>query len=636
MKKNLILTLALAGIMSLASCQSEEPAPQSGDEVVVTFKAQIPQEIQSRSFADGTTAKNLTAIVYQKQEDKSYVYVTDQAATLDDNKEASVEFSFIKGHTYAVVFWAQADDAPYTLDTTNGKIGMNYTVEGTVANDEIRDAFYARQKDLTATEDTEIEVTLTRPFAQLNLGTDDLSAAKSAGYEYTDAIVTVGTYDSMDLLTGNVEGDMINVTFSQSAFPEEIFPVTGEDDTYYDYLSMNYLLVSTKQELTTVKAVLVPSAGSQFSDTKELSFDNVPICRNYRTNIFGSLLTNSATYKVKVDQDFLTPDNDYYISVDNGDDMYTAMKKGLNVKLTADVTASMLRLSQTASPVVSTVDLNGHTITVSGSNTQPINFGCDLTLKNGTIVDEKVSGSTAMFGVNKGSLTLENINLTCGGACIDAATDESVVTIKNSTINALTYGVTTNASTPHTPTIVIDKSTITAYTPLLINVEAKVTLTSNTFIGTTQGAILRAGTYDMKYNYFILDTTKCDPGDYKYYITEEWGSGNRAPLAPIVIGNHSSSFAFQKAVIITASTSNKAYLMKRDDGEEQYYSNVYIYANQTEGLGVYFPKKGTTGFTSLTTTGYGTGKGIIFASKNIWGADTEFDVNLSTLTGTDE
>jgi hypothetical protein len=140
----------------------------------------------------------------------------------------------------------------------------------------------------------------------------------------------------------------------------------------------------------------------------------------------------------------------------------------------------------------------------------------------------------------------------------------------------------------------------------------------------------------MMWNYFILDTTKCDPGDYKYYITEEWGSGNRAPLAPIVIGNHSSSSAFQKAVTITTSTNNKAYLMKRDDGEEQYYSNVYIYANQTEGLGVYFPKKGTTGFTSLTATGYGTGKGIIYASKNIWGADTEFDVNLSTLTGTDD
>ncbi len=623
MKKNLILTLALAGIMSLASCQSEEPAPQSGDEVVVTFKAQIPQEIQSRSFADGTTAQNLKALLYQKQDDGSYVYVTETAATLE-NKAAEVKFSFIKGHTYAVIFWAQAEGAPYTIDKETAKIAMHYTADGTVANDETRDAFYKRQDDITASEDTEIKVTLKRPFAQLNIGTNDLSAAKSAGYEYTDAIVTVGTYDSMDLLTGEVEGDMIPVTFSQAAFPEDqVFPVTG--DSYCDYLSMNYLLISEKQELSKVDVTLIPGAESQLKDSKELSYDYVPLSRNYRTNIYGSLLTSSATYKVKVDENFSTPDYDNYVGVANGEDMYKAMQKGLKVILSQDVETYHLQLCQSKVPATSTLDLNGHTVTVMGSTTQRIEKGCDLTLKDGTIKFESKSIEEAqpLFRINDGTLTLQNVDITCAGACIDANDDKTVLNITNSTINTKSYGVTTNASTNHKPTINIDNSTITGLTPLLINVEAEVTLKNCTFIGTVQGAILRGGTYTMASNYFILDITNVAAGSYDDYISSNWGSGNQAPRAALVIGNRST--AYQYATKFDKFASNRALITTREDGEDQYYRNVYVYANPTEGIGVYFPSEQAKLKMTLTADGYSTtSRGIVYASSNIWGPSTEY------------
>ena len=56
MKKNLFAILALPALVAV-SCSNEEPISlEASSEGNVTFVAQLPGGINSRSFADGTTA----------------------------------------------------------------------------------------------------------------------------------------------------------------------------------------------------------------------------------------------------------------------------------------------------------------------------------------------------------------------------------------------------------------------------------------------------------------------------------------------------------------------------------------------------------------------------------------------------
>ena len=65
MKKNLFAILALPALVAV-SCSNEEPISLEGSsEGNVTFVAQLPGGINSRSFADGTTATRLSYAVYE-------------------------------------------------------------------------------------------------------------------------------------------------------------------------------------------------------------------------------------------------------------------------------------------------------------------------------------------------------------------------------------------------------------------------------------------------------------------------------------------------------------------------------------------------------------------------------------------
>lgn len=53
-------------------------------------------------------------------------------------------------------------------------------------------------------------------------------------------------------------------------------------------------------------------------------FKNIPVQRNYRTNIIGKLLTNPATFNIVIDADFIdSPEDDYIVSVWDGESATT-------------------------------------------------------------------------------------------------------------------------------------------------------------------------------------------------------------------------------------------------------------------------------------------------------------------------
>ncbi len=397
MKLKLFSSLALVAMMFAGtSCSSEEVAPVTG-ESTVTLSVTLPDGIQSRAFADGTTADSLTMLVLDG--DKALpVFTGDDPTVLstDINLTKQVTLRLAAGKTYKVVCWASAKKSPYTFDTVTRTVSANY--EGALTGDEKLDAFYAAQ-DITVTGNTTETIKLYRPFAQLNIGTNDLAAARAAGFEAETVTVTVPTYKSLNLLTGAVEnGDPVAQTFAANGLPTgEAFPKAG-----YDYLSMNYLLMSTDKQLVDVEFTVNAKDGSK----RTLPVSAVPVQRNYRTNIYGSLLTNSVNINVEIVPDFNEPGYEgekfeatakvngvEYPSfaaaveaVNAGDaGTYNVVLQGTTSWETGDAGSHANKCFINPASTVN-LDLNGKSLTMTGSG--GFVNAAKMNITNGTIVDK--------------------------------------------------------------------------------------------------------------------------------------------------------------------------------------------------------------------------------------------------------
>ncbi len=350
--------VAIASLLMLGtSCSSEEVAPVTG-ESAVTLSVTLPDGIQSRAFGDGTTADSLTMLVLDGETALPVFTGTDPTVlSTDINLTKQVTLRLAAGKTYKVVCWASAKKSPYTFDTATRKVSAKY--EDALTSDEALDAFYAAQ-DITVTGNTTETVKLYRPFAQLNIGTNDLAAAKAAGFDAKTVKVTVPTYKSLNLVTGAVEqGDPVAVPFGEGALPTgEAFPKTG-----YDYLAMNYLLMSADKQLVDLEFTVKAADGS----TRTIPVTAVPVQRNYRTNIYGSLLTNSVNINVEIVPAF--EESAYEVAyVATAEDLVAALNAGSSVVLEKNLVVSSEMHIVIPEGKTVTLNLNGKTI----SNTEDI------------------------------------------------------------------------------------------------------------------------------------------------------------------------------------------------------------------------------------------------------------------------
>ena len=257
----------------------------------------------TRAYSDGATATVLQYAVYDAA-GNILGDLTKTDATI--NGSATVNLRLTTGNTYSVIFWAaapvapSAPNAPYTVDFATKTMTVNYA--GAVSNDENRDAFYKYHTFTVNGAQTE-KVELKRPFAQLNIGTNDYAASTNAGYTPTQSAVTVKkVYSSINLATGEVdENTKVDAVFGLANIKkDETFPVTGNQ-----YIAMNYVLVGADKEVVDVEFTYTNG-----NDAKTRTVGSVPVQRNYRTNIYGKLLTSEVDITVTINPEYETPDND--------------------------------------------------------------------------------------------------------------------------------------------------------------------------------------------------------------------------------------------------------------------------------------------------------------------------------------
>lgn len=301
MNKNLFKTFAIAAMAVLAGACAKENEQLAGPSNV-TFEVSTP-EIATKAIGDGMTATKLYYQVFDA-DGKVIEGLGVQNKDLVSGK-TTVSFQLIKDQTYNFVFWAQTAETGYYTVTDLRTITANY--EGKKSNDENFDAFFAVEKALTINGPITKTVTLKRPFAQINIATTDVLKAGDTKVNVnftgaTSAVTVKGIPTVFSPLTDEFSAS-VDAQFASAAIPEGNFSVTGSTDTY-KYMAVNYVFAPVDGTVYDVEASLKVEGKDVV-----VKVPSAPAKRNYRTNIYGNLLTTTADFDVVIDPGFAGEEN---------------------------------------------------------------------------------------------------------------------------------------------------------------------------------------------------------------------------------------------------------------------------------------------------------------------------------------
>ena len=397
--------MAAAVIFSAVSCAKEQVSDvQVGQEVEVTFAADLGGALGSRAIADGTTVDEVAWAIYEDGADSPLDSLQGTLVLVD--KKATLNVRLVTGKTYDVAFFAYkakaaaedgvVDPKYYTVAWDGQTVTMD--TANTVANDEERDCFWYVEHNLYIDGPINKTFTLTRPLAQLNLGVaaEDVKNAAKAGYSVSASEIVVDTYATFNLFNGKVSDPIQKaVKFVKNDSPvaataPEILKVK-DDATDYNYLATTYILVNEKIT-SEVTVTLWDQDNNEFNT---LNYSYVPLQRNYRTNILGNLLTNPAVFTIIVDERFNEPDDIVFHAFEYGGEV--TLQGNMEVGHTLYVKKDAV------------LNLNGYTLKNNVNNKFTdliiVNKGATLTI-NGDGTLEAVTGNDGYAVISEGTLVI--------------------------------------------------------------------------------------------------------------------------------------------------------------------------------------------------------------------------------------
>lgn len=324
-----------AAVITLSACSSKEEPNMSGNGEVteVTISANVPYQDFTRVTVDD---KNLPGLGNKIAKMEYAIY--DQFGHLvlasgqpgapvaekseDDHGRYDLKVTLLKQHTYTFYLWASAAQTPYTFDPASKTVSIDYSK--VKANDENMDAFFGKHTYYitdTQENDEQYMITLNRPFAQLNILVNDNEKAaaleKSGKIESVDVTVkqNPGKYSLLNLDTFVASTPFENAFTFHTSFSgwDDLVHAGDGDVAHYYYLTTCYLLtgitpdgslkgkVGTGKELTDINISINYTDGTSIKINKT----NVPIRRNWRTDIYGALETTDVDVNARIDFEFM-------------------------------------------------------------------------------------------------------------------------------------------------------------------------------------------------------------------------------------------------------------------------------------------------------------------------------------------
>ena len=303
-----------------------------------------------------------------------------------------------------------------------------------------------------------------------------------------------------------------------------------------------------------------------------------------------------------------------------GDETYTSLDNAMwsldaneTLVLLNDCDTSYFRLSNN-----STIDLNGHNLTYTGTTTVTFN-GAIGSGKEASIIDSSVSGSeiggsliingerpdgtVSVFEIVNTTLNVSNIRVQSTGCVFFPKGNDAELNITNCDITTSgVFCVATNAGsqTNYGVTINILNSSLTADSDnkddcgIMMNVSGTLNIENSTITGNRQGVFARAGDVNIVNSKIAVTGAWAEQGgnDADKYYDSDWQSGNEAPSAAIVIGNRNGTYFADADVNINDSEIVSeiddlsamhvdATTTAQGESEVKYASNVSITGSDT-------------------------------------------------------
>lgn len=298
--KSLIGMLVVGSVLLASSCQNDHLDEVHLNNSVVKFSF----DDITRAVGDGTSADTLMYALFDT-EGVNVAKGGAQIITTNNTRKAIVEVPVAKQQEYTAAFWAQSkscDDYKVTIsnlvDNTGGMV-VSLNTDNLLNNDSKADAFFAVQQGISVT-DTVVDVALKRACAQVSLlvTAANWDAAGQQGIHISkSSAVLKQVPTTFNLVTGEVS-NLSDVTYPMS----NLLP-TGEidvviDQVSYKYLSLGYAFAGPS---TTIHAMEFKFEDTAASETYSLNLSEVPIQRNWRTNIIGTVPPSTTGFSVSME-----------------------------------------------------------------------------------------------------------------------------------------------------------------------------------------------------------------------------------------------------------------------------------------------------------------------------------------------
>ena len=267
----------------------------------VTYEITLPAGPQTRG-EDGYATYDLHYEVYKTVDAAALETASllfEETVTMTGNT-TKLTLDLLNDQDYTVLFWANKQGMDYFDLTDLRQVG----VKQVASNNDDRDAFCGMDQLAQHDGAQSKTVELKRPFAQINIAT----LVNEVDYDINPVSSLVKVKDipvSYNVFSGEPVGTEGEVEYTVNIVPAGNLTVNGTD---YKKVAMNYALVpATADNSATVEVYYEINTAN---GTVKNSIPNVPVKKNYRTNIIGNLLTSNASYTIELKPGF--DEGDFY------------------------------------------------------------------------------------------------------------------------------------------------------------------------------------------------------------------------------------------------------------------------------------------------------------------------------------
>lgn len=299
MKKTIWLA-AIGLFAGFISCQKDDTSSMEPNSTA-TLMVTIPHGIETKATADYGSGEKINRCILEIYQNGN-LYGERRIATVSDSQVTFSDLKLISSQTYDFVLWADCGEGTadkYYNTSTLKAITVNTEHKAYTGNDDGFDAFYAKET-YEVNGSFSKEITLKRPFGQLNVKTNDWETI---------------TYDDLKPTQVKVSFTAIPTTFNalngEADNLQEITYIAPLKDNALGELTVDYILAAAEQaELADFSMTFLNASGTEIATND--SFRNIPIRRNFRTNVSGNLITKQGTINVTIDSEFNKPDIEDY------------------------------------------------------------------------------------------------------------------------------------------------------------------------------------------------------------------------------------------------------------------------------------------------------------------------------------